>query len=88
MFNKIQEMTDPDYLLKNKITITKLSNKLDGRIEGFKGSYNYCYNYDQLEHILTSLRPKVLKKAFENNLGIKLDSLSKRQKTFFEICIA
>ncbi|WP_415911907.1 reverse transcriptase domain-containing protein [Neptuniibacter sp. QD37_11] len=82
--SKIIQLGDINTCLKHGITLSKLVQKIEGKITGFKGAYDLCQNIQQLEHSLESSKNKALKKVLAD-LGINYSELTTKQQRFLEI---
>ena len=70
-------------LLEQKLTISTLMQKLNGKINGWTEAYSFCANIEQLAHVLGSSRQKAIETLFTQGLGMK--SLTEKQRRFLEI---
>ena len=81
---KLYEVANIDYCLKNGITVSKLLSRLDAKIRGYEVAYASCSNKVKLSDSLHSFRIESVRRVFDN-FGINVDQLTKKQKMFFEI---
>ncbi len=70
-------------LIEQEVTISKLMQKLNGKIAGWTEAYRYCKNLEQFEHVLASSRRKAIESLFTDGLGMKNFTAARRK--FFEI---
>lgn len=82
---KILQFSDLNYCIKNNISISKLTRKLEDKVNGYYGAYGLCDNFDQLSHTIEAARSEVMSKLFVKQFGIDYKSLTNKQKQFLEI---
>lgn len=83
---KILELSDLDHCMKQGISISKLTRKLEDMISGYYGAYyGLCSNYEQLSDVMEAAKNKAMSTLFIKQFGIDYESLTSKQKCFLEI---
>lgn len=72
-------------LVKQNITITKLTQRLRSRISGYLNAYEYADNIKSFEIALNSFKLAIVKDIFINQLGLNLSELSNEELRFLEL---
>jgi len=80
---RLLELTDDATIKSHELTLTEIIRKLDGRISGWLGCYDYVNNYDLFEQRLFDWRKLVLEKLFAEQLG--LTEMTKNRRRFLGI---
>lgn len=81
--SEIASLGDLDMLLEQKLTISTLMQRLNGKINGWAEAYGFCANIDQLVDVLSASRQKAIETLFTTGLGMK--TLTEKQRRFLEI---
>ncbi len=82
---KILELGDLDHCIKQGISISKLTRKVDDSISGYLGAYSICNNTEQLEQTINSAKSLAMSRLFVDQFGIDFKSLTNKQKQFLEL---
>lgn len=75
---ELYTLADLNELDRNKITISKLMQRLDGKVSGWNASYKFCANAAQLGDMLEDSKKEVIRRLFVNELGIELTAKNRR----------
>ena len=81
--SELMSLGNIDSLIEQKITISTLMQKLNGKIAGWTEAYRYCENLERFEHVLKSSRRKAIETVFTSGLG--MSALTTSQRQFLEI---
>ena len=81
--SEIMSFGNLDMLMEQRISISDLMKKLDGKIAGWIEAYRFCKNLERLRHVLTSARAKAVERVFKDGLG--MSTLTRSQREFLEI---
>ena len=80
---RLLELADNKTIHSHNLTLSVLLRKLDGRIDGWLGCYDYVNNLDAFEQRLMDWRKLALEKLFAEQLG--LTDLTKIRRCFLGI---
>lgn len=83
---RLHELSDIDYCLKNGVTLRTLLTTINSRIEGYKGTYSHCENFTRFSNSLDDYKKNILRGIF-SRIGVQFDNLSNKEKRFLEIKI-
>lgn len=72
-------------LVKQNITISKLTQRLRSRISGYLNAYEYADNIKSFEIALNSFKSTIVKDIFIDQLGLNLSALSSEELRFLEL---
>lgn len=81
--SEIMSLGNLDMLIEQKISISGLMRKLDGKISGWTEAYRFCKNLERLRHVLASARARAVERVFRDGLG--MSTLTPAQRKFLEI---
>ena len=85
ILQQLQDSVEFNQLIKNGVTIGKLSQRIEATISGYVSAYDFCENRPQLEQALDKTKAEALSKIYEQDLGINLTKLSAEQKHFLDL---
>jgi RNA-directed DNA polymerase len=80
---RLLELTDNKTIHSNKLTLPIILRRIDGRVNGWLGCYDYVNNIDVFEQRLSDWRKLALEKLFAEQLG--LTDLNKARRCFLGI---
>ena len=80
----VLQLANLDELVNRGIDITGFFRRLNSVIAGYEGSYHFCDNFGALKDMLASLRTEVLQTLFSKGLGVRLSSLTQKQRAFLK----
>lgn len=81
----ILSLSSIDELNRNKITISKLTSKIDAKISGYINAYSAVSNYKLFENSLLSWKKTVLRKIYQDEFQLDINGMSDQAKAFLEI---
>ncbi len=83
--NRILALGSVKELLAQRINLASLGSAVANRISGYVAAYDCCDNITELEHELESLRKKLLRRIYQNDLQIPIAKLSAEARTFLAL---
>lgn len=81
--SEIMSLGNLDSLIEQRISISGLMKKLDGKIAGWTEAYRFCKNLERFRHVLASARARAVERVFKDGLG--MTTLTRAQREFLEI---
>jgi RNA-directed DNA polymerase len=81
---KFYAYADMDFCEKNKVFLSDVLQSINGLISSYSSVYDVCDNFPDISNYLFDLRKMAFVEVLRG-LGLKIDSLTKRQKAFLQI---
>lgn len=78
--DRMFQLVSADHIEANKLTLTDVMRKIEGRTNGWLGAYEHVHNFRQFEDKLRDWKALALEQLFREQLG--MNSLSQVQKRF------